>query len=100
MLLAGLIRFLNYTPIKKVIFKQKLVSYVRGYATLPTLWKKHAEPFSFLKVFTGYIPTRFETLVIVGYLIPVSYTHLVYLPGRRFNPTHKGLATVEQFTAY
>ena len=101
MLLAGLIRFLNYTPIKKVIFKQKLVSYVRGYATLPTLWKKHAEPFSFLKVFTGYIPTRFETLVIVGYLI----LHTVFMSYKyQYDPYHiifaGHRAEVAQFVAY
>lgn len=69
LLLAGAFRLVRYTPVQEVLFKQKLVNYVRGYLFIPTLGKKHAGPFSFLKIFTGYIPTRFETLVIVGYLI-------------------------------
>ena len=85
MLIAGLIRFLDYTPIKRVIFKQKLIDYARGYATLPTLWKKHAEPFSYLKVITGYLPTRFETLVILGYLI----LHTIFMSYKyQYDPYH------------
>lgn len=45
------------------------MKYIRGYLILPTLGKKHADPFSYLKVITGYLPTRFETLVVTGYLI-------------------------------
>ncbi|CCE92244.1 ferric-chelate reductase TDEL_0D06600 [Torulaspora delbrueckii] len=69
LLLAGAFRLVRYTPLQKVLFKQKLVNYIRGYLILPTLGKKHADPFSYLKVITGYLPTRFETLVVTGYLI-------------------------------
>ncbi|EHN00422.1 Fre4p [Saccharomyces cerevisiae x Saccharomyces kudriavzevii VIN7] len=101
MLLAGLIRFLSYTPIKKVILKQKLINYVRGYATLPTLWKKHAEPFSYIKVITGYLPTRFETLVILGHLI----LHTIFMSYRyQYDPYHiifaAHRAEVAHFVAY
>ncbi|AJT08528.1 Fre4p [Saccharomyces cerevisiae YJM1248] len=101
MLLAGLIRFLNYTPIKKIMFQQKLVNYVRGYTTLPTLYEKHAEPFSYLKVITGYLPTRFETLVILGYLI----LHTIFMAYKyQYDPYHiifaAHRAEVAHFVAY
>lgn len=68
LLIAGGFRLVRYTPIQKVLFKQKILSYVRGYLLMPTLTKQHADPFSYLKIITGYVPTRFETLVVIGYL--------------------------------
>lgn len=78
LLLAGAFRLVRYTPIQKVLFRQKLVNYVRGYCFIPTIGKKHADPFSYFKVVTGYLPTRFESLVVTGYLI----MHTVFMACR------------------
>ncbi|CAI4036654.1 hypothetical protein SMKI_15G5050 [Saccharomyces mikatae IFO 1815] len=83
MLFAGILHYMNYTPFKVVLFKQRFVRYLRGYFTLPTLAGKHASDFSYLKVFTGYLPTRFEGVIIIGYLV----LHTVFLAyGYEYDP--------------
>lgn len=69
MAFAGVLHCMNYTPFKTVLLKQKLVGYVRGYLTLPTIGSKHASDFSYFKIFTGYLPTRLEGIIILGYLV-------------------------------
>lgn len=68
MLFAGLVRFLRRTPVQNIVLKLKIVNYLRGYGLIPNLGKSHAQPFTYFKIITGYLPTRFETLVIVVYL--------------------------------
>ncbi|CAI4052427.1 ferric-chelate reductase SKDI_15G5150 [Saccharomyces kudriavzevii IFO 1802] len=83
MILAGIFHYMNYTPFKTALFKQRLVRYARGYFTLPTIWGKHASHFSSLKVLTGYLPTRFEGIIILGYLV----LHTVFLAyGYQYDP--------------
>lgn len=69
MLLAGALRFLRLTPLQKTIFKLKVFNNIRGWGLIPNLGKKHAEPFTYFKIITGYLPTRFELLVVLGYLV-------------------------------
>ncbi|AJP39833.1 Fre2p [Saccharomyces cerevisiae YJM1078] len=83
MAFAGVLHCMNYTPFKTVLLKQKLVGYVRGYLTLPTIGSKHASDFSYFKIFTGYLPTRLEGIIILGYLV----LHTVFLAyGYEYDP--------------
>ncbi|EJS41556.1 fre3p [Saccharomyces arboricola H-6] len=83
MIFAGILHYMNYTPFKTVLFKQRLVRYVRGYFTLPTIWGKHASDLSYFKIITGYLPTRFEGVIILVYLV----LHTVFLAyGYQYDP--------------
>ncbi|KOG96850.1 ferric-chelate reductase DI49_5192 [Saccharomyces eubayanus] len=83
MIFAGILHYMNYTRFKTTLFKQKIVRYVRGYATLPTIGSKHASAISYLKIFTGFVPTRFEGVIILGYLV----LHTVFLAyGYEYDP--------------
>ncbi|CAI4823823.1 BDM_1a_G0052720.mRNA.1.CDS.1 [Saccharomyces cerevisiae] len=83
MILASILHYLSYTPFKTALFKQRLVRYVRRYFTLPTIWGKHASSFSYLKIFTGFLPTRSEGVIILGYLV----LHTVFLAyGYQYDP--------------
>ncbi|CAI4822765.1 CQS_1a_G0052460.mRNA.1.CDS.1 [Saccharomyces cerevisiae] len=83
MILASILHYLSYTPFKTALFKQRLVRYVRRYLTLATIWGKHASSFSYLKIFTGFLPTRSEGVIILGYLV----LHTVFLAyGYQYDP--------------
>ncbi|CAI7471603.1 CFC_collapsed_G0052750.mRNA.1.CDS.1 [Saccharomyces cerevisiae] len=83
MILASILHYLSYTPFKTALFKQRLVRYVRRYLTIPTIWGKHASSFSYLKIFTGFLPTRSEGVIILGYLV----LHTVFLAyGYQYDP--------------
>ncbi|CAI5004241.1 CPS_HP_G0129170.mRNA.1.CDS.1 [Saccharomyces cerevisiae] len=83
MILASILHYLSYTPFKTAFLKQRLVRYVRRYLTLPTIWGKHASSFSYLKIFTGFLPTRSEGVIILGYLV----LHTVFLAyGYQYDP--------------
>ncbi|CAD6647570.1 XXYS1_4_G0032900.mRNA.1.CDS.1 [Saccharomyces cerevisiae] len=83
MILASILHYLSYTPFKTALFKQRLVRYVRRYLTLPTIWGKHASSFSYLEIFTGFLPTRSEGVIILRYLV----LHTVFLAyGYQYDP--------------
>ena len=68
---------------KTALLRQRFVRYVRGYFTLPTICGKHASSLFGLKIFTGYLPTRFEGVIILGYLV----LHTVFLAyGYQYDP--------------
>lgn len=75
MIVSGVLYLLSYTCFKKEIFRQRMVNYFRGHFFLPTFFKRHASDFSYLKIFTGYVPTRLEGLTLTGYLT----LHIIFL---------------------
>ncbi|EDO15698.1 hypothetical protein Kpol_1000p9 [Vanderwaltozyma polyspora DSM 70294] len=69
MLMVGFLKFLNYNTFKLSLLRIRFNNYIRGKFFIPTLFKTHAEHFTFNRYITGILPTRFESLLILGYLI-------------------------------
>lgn len=84
-LIAGVYQWTRYLfpGILRVTGTNKLTNSVRRFVTLPPLFRnKHLQPVLFAKIPIGLIPTRLESLVILGYFIlhivflTVHYTHV------------------------
>lgn len=56
-----------------VLFKSKLFRWMRAYIIIPTFFGHHANYLEIWDIFIGLIPTRLESLIIIGYLIQHIY---------------------------
>ncbi|SCU77410.1 LANO_0A00298g1_1 [Lachancea nothofagi CBS 11611] len=67
--LAAAINFLRINGFHKPLLKKGFVNYFRSHITIPAVYHRHAQEFSYFKVITGLIPTRLEAILVVGYVI-------------------------------
>ncbi|ODQ58640.1 hypothetical protein WICANDRAFT_54650 [Wickerhamomyces anomalus NRRL Y-366-8] len=50
-------------------FNHKVIKWYRSNISIPALFNaKHTDPFQFCKIFAGLVPTRVETLIVIGFL--------------------------------
>ncbi|ONH65901.1 Ferric/cupric reductase transmembrane component 1 [Cyberlindnera fabianii] len=78
-----------YNVLNKTVFLPKYLSahpinLIRKYITLPALVsKRHTHPLLIFRIIGGFIPTRLETLVLIGYFalnVAFSASGYVYVP--------------------
>ena len=88
--IAAISNLLRKTDLQKPLLKNKYWNYFRSYLTLPALFQRHAEEFRYFKVISGLVPTRMETVVVVGYFVLhavlISVNLGIYADNVLFNP--------------
>lgn len=85
LLVSTLLNYCQYTSFNNVFFKYKLLRFFRGYIIIPTLFKEHAAYFNCGKLIIGLLPTRSESLVILGYIVQHIY---LLSSGFQYDPNH------------
>lgn len=85
LLISTCLNYCQYTSFNNVLFKYKLLRFFRGYVVVPTLSKEHANYFNYGKLIMGLLPTRSESLVILGYVLQHIY---LLSSGFQYDPNH------------
>ncbi|GAV55675.1 hypothetical protein ZYGR_0AY00670 [Zygosaccharomyces rouxii] len=68
LIIMGVAALLMIPGVKPWLFKCTTVNQIRGYLFLPTLTQTHAAYLPY-KWITGLVPTRFESLLVLGFLL-------------------------------
>lgn len=97
-LLAALFRLFDFTAVNSILFRTKIINYIRGYLTIPTLNGFHAADYVAFRVFSGLLPSRLESVVIICFFILNTFFLII---GFEADQTHLLLGSkLMQLTRY
>lgn len=68
-IISTFFNYVDHTGLNTIVFKFKVLNYIRGYLTLPTLLTHHAEYSSYKNIIIGLFPTRLESIILFSYLL-------------------------------
>lgn len=73
LLIGAIIKYFGHIAFNVVLYKFKILRWIRGYITIPTFFEHHADYFEKWHFFVGLIPTRLESTIIIVYLLQHTY---------------------------
>lgn len=62
-------KLLKLSGFSRSIFKYKVINVMRGYVVLPTMFGKHASHLEINWLLTGLLPTKLESLMVLGFVL-------------------------------